>query len=96
MGSSYASDRVHSSYISCEKSCSTGRVILAIGTELGTFACGICWWQPGRFHDDQFLWRRHETMRRFVYESPAAEIARHMMRYLVISTVSACFPYSSL
>ncbi|KAG0578405.1 hypothetical protein KC19_4G020300 [Ceratodon purpureus] len=36
--------------------------------------------EPGRFHDDQFLWRRHETMRRFVYESPAAEIARHMMR----------------
>uniref|UniRef100_A0A7I4ADD0 Phytanoyl-CoA dioxygenase n=1 Tax=Physcomitrium patens TaxID=3218 RepID=A0A7I4ADD0_PHYPA len=36
--------------------------------------------KPGRFHDDQFLWRRHETMRRFIYESPAAEIARQMMR----------------
>lgn len=36
--------------------------------------------EPGRFHDDQFLWRRHETMRRFIHDSPAAEIARRMMR----------------
>jgi ectoine hydroxylase-related dioxygenase (phytanoyl-CoA dioxygenase family) len=36
--------------------------------------------EPGRFHDDQFLWRRHETMRHFIHESPAAEIARRMMR----------------
>ncbi|CAK9206065.1 unnamed protein product [Sphagnum troendelagicum] len=36
--------------------------------------------EPGRFHDDQFLWLRHEPMRRFIFESPAAEIAKHMMR----------------
>lgn len=36
--------------------------------------------EPGRFHDDQFLWHRHETMRRFVFESPAADIARRMTR----------------
>lgn len=36
--------------------------------------------EPGRFHDDQFLWHRHETMRRFIFESPAAEIVRQMSR----------------
>ncbi|KAJ7548185.1 hypothetical protein O6H91_07G001400 [Diphasiastrum complanatum] len=36
--------------------------------------------QPGRFHDDQFLWQRHETMHKFIHESPAAQIARRMMR----------------
>eukprot|EP00271_Cylindrocystis_brebissonii_P016269 TRINITY_DN39637_c0_g1_i1.p1 TRINITY_DN39637_c0_g1~~TRINITY_DN39637_c0_g1_i1.p1 ORF type:complete len:311 (-),score=40.55 TRINITY_DN39637_c0_g1_i1:385-1317(-) len=36
--------------------------------------------EPGRFHDDQFLWHRHEEAREFVFKSPAAEIARQMAR----------------
>ncbi|KAL3682245.1 hypothetical protein R1sor_000267 [Riccia sorocarpa] len=36
--------------------------------------------KPGRFHDDQFLWMRHEVMKRFIFESPAAEIARRLSR----------------
>ncbi|KAL3687623.1 hypothetical protein R1sor_013932 [Riccia sorocarpa] len=34
--------------------------------------------KPGRFHDDQFLWMRSEVMKRFIFDSPAAEIARRM------------------
>jgi ectoine hydroxylase-related dioxygenase (phytanoyl-CoA dioxygenase family) len=29
----------------------------------------------GRFHDDQFLWQRHEAFRRYVTESGAADVA---------------------
>ncbi|KAL3683065.1 hypothetical protein R1sor_001087 [Riccia sorocarpa] len=36
--------------------------------------------EPGRFHDDQFLWMRFEVMKKFIYESPAAEIARRLSR----------------
>ncbi|XP_024531861.1 uncharacterized protein LOC112346643 [Selaginella moellendorffii] len=36
--------------------------------------------EPGRFHDDQFLWLRHNTMRSFIFESPVGEIAKGMMR----------------
>ncbi|KAL3698540.1 hypothetical protein R1sor_012616 [Riccia sorocarpa] len=36
--------------------------------------------EPGRFHDDQFLWMRYEVMKRFIFESPAAEIATRMSR----------------
>ncbi|KAL3698588.1 hypothetical protein R1sor_012664 [Riccia sorocarpa] len=36
--------------------------------------------EPGRFHDDQFLWMRYDVMKRFIFESPAAEIARQMSR----------------
>lgn len=36
--------------------------------------------QPGRFHDDQFLWMRHEVMNKFLFESPAGEIAKRMTR----------------
>jgi ectoine hydroxylase-related dioxygenase (phytanoyl-CoA dioxygenase family) len=32
--------------------------------------------EPGRFHDDQFLWRRHATARDFVHHSPAAALAQ--------------------
>ena len=28
----------------------------------------------GRFHDDQFLWRRHDTFKHFIYDSPAAAV----------------------
>ena len=34
----------------------------------------------GRFFGDLDLWRRHEPFRRFVFESPAAEIAGTVMR----------------
>jgi ectoine hydroxylase-related dioxygenase (phytanoyl-CoA dioxygenase family) len=34
----------------------------------------------GRFFGDQFIWPREETFRAFVFDSPAAEIARRMMR----------------
>jgi hypothetical protein len=30
----------------------------------------------GRFHDDQFLWRRHDTFRDFVFNSQAAALAQ--------------------
>jgi ectoine hydroxylase-related dioxygenase (phytanoyl-CoA dioxygenase family) len=33
----------------------------------------------GRFFGDLDLWQRHETFRRFVFESPAAEIAARIM-----------------
>ena len=36
--------------------------------------------QPGRFFGDLDLWLRHEAFRRFVYHSPAAEIAAQIMR----------------
>ncbi|MGE0724129.1 MAG: phytanoyl-CoA dioxygenase family protein [Alphaproteobacteria bacterium] len=36
--------------------------------------------KPGRFFGDLDLWRRHEDFRRFVFESPAAEIAARVMR----------------
>ena len=31
---------------------------------------------PGRFHDDQFLWRRHDTFKQFIFDSPAAAVRR--------------------
>ncbi len=34
---------------------------------------------PGRFFGDLDLWRRHETFRRFVFESPAAAITAQIM-----------------
>lgn len=34
----------------------------------------------GRFFGDLDLWQRHEAFRRFVFESPAAEIAARIMR----------------
>eukprot|EP00898_Chlorokybus_atmophyticus_P008742 jgi/Chlat1/886/Chrsp107S01330 len=34
----------------------------------------------GRFHDDQFLWRRHDAFERYVFDSPAPAIAQRMMR----------------
>ncbi|KAL2629524.1 hypothetical protein R1flu_014210 [Riccia fluitans] len=36
--------------------------------------------QPGRFHDDQFIWLRSDVMKKFIFESPAAEIARRLSR----------------
>ncbi|KAG6556622.1 hypothetical protein Mapa_001563 [Marchantia paleacea] len=36
--------------------------------------------QPGRFHDDQFLWMRSEVMKKFIFESPAGELAKRMSR----------------
>ncbi|MEI9995584.1 MAG: phytanoyl-CoA dioxygenase family protein [Rhizomicrobium sp.] len=35
---------------------------------------------PGRFFGDLDIWRRHEPFRRFVFESPAAEITGLIMR----------------
>lgn len=34
---------------------------------------------PGRFHDDQFLWLRHDTFRQFVTASGAAAVAARAM-----------------
>ncbi|OAE19310.1 hypothetical protein AXG93_1860s1190 [Marchantia polymorpha subsp. ruderalis] len=34
--------------------------------------------RPGRFHDDQFLWIRSEAMKRFIFESPAGELAKQL------------------
>ncbi len=36
--------------------------------------------EPGRFFHDTFLWQRQEACRAFVFESPAAAIAAHLMR----------------
>jgi ectoine hydroxylase-related dioxygenase (phytanoyl-CoA dioxygenase family) len=36
--------------------------------------------ETGRFFHDTFIWQRNEVCRRFVFESPAAEIAAKMMR----------------
>eukprot|EP00245_Coleochaete_scutata_P013335 TRINITY_DN5396_c0_g1_i1.p1 TRINITY_DN5396_c0_g1~~TRINITY_DN5396_c0_g1_i1.p1 ORF type:complete len:242 (+),score=35.22 TRINITY_DN5396_c0_g1_i1:228-953(+) len=36
--------------------------------------------EPGRFHDDQFLWQRHPQVRNFIFESATAHIAAQMMR----------------
>ena len=36
--------------------------------------------QSGRFFGDLDLWQRHDTFRRFLFESPAAEIAARIMR----------------
>ncbi|CAM6089651.1 unnamed protein product [Calypogeia fissa] len=36
--------------------------------------------EPGRFHDDQFLWMRYDVANKFLFESPAGEIAKRMTR----------------
>ncbi len=36
--------------------------------------------EQGRFFHDTFIWQRNETCRAFVFESPAAEITRQLMR----------------
>ncbi len=47
----------------------------ALGTEEATLMRrGAC---AGRFHDDQFLWRRHDTFRDFVFDSQAAAVRAH-------------------
>jgi len=33
----------------------------------------------GRFHDDQFLWRRHDECRAYLFNSPVAKIAAQIM-----------------
>ena len=35
--------------------------------------------EPGRFFHDTFMWRENAACRRFVFESPAAEIAARVM-----------------
>lgn len=36
--------------------------------------------EPGRFFHDTFMWRQNEACRRFVFDSPAGEIAGRLMR----------------
>ena len=46
----------------------------ALGEELAATRA-----EPGRFFHDTFMWRENAACRRFVFESPAAEIAARMM-----------------
>lgn len=36
--------------------------------------------EAGRFFHDTFVWKRNDTCRRFVFESPAADIARQLLQ----------------
>ena len=43
--------------------------------------------EPGRFHDDQFLWKRHAVFEDFVFNSPAAALAQAVSGSKAVSIV---------
>lgn len=44
--------------------------------------------QPGRFHDDQFLWRRRPVFRDFVFNSQAAAVRSYALALSRAATLS--------